>query len=103
MPPLTSPKVHFNTLKHLYLSAFTKNFSRSEMFLGYLRVRFKTFRSRGRTGISDNVEVVQSQETLATANLDYINSVFAHNLAKVSLARALGRAAEALPKFLKIQ
>jgi outer membrane protein TolC len=54
-------------------------------------------------GVSDNVEVVQSQEALSTANTDYINSVFAHNLAKLSLARAVGRASEALPQFLKLQ
>jgi outer membrane protein TolC len=54
-------------------------------------------------GISDNVEVVQSQEALSTANTDYINSVFAHNLAKLSLARAIGRASEAMPRFLKLQ
>jgi outer membrane protein TolC len=54
-------------------------------------------------GVSDNVEVVQSQEALSTANTDFINSVFAHNLAKLSLARAIGRAAEALPRFLKLQ
>jgi len=60
-------------------------------------------RQRFDAGISDNVEVVQSQEALSTANTDYINSVFAHNLAKLSLARAIGRAVEALPQFLKIQ
>ena len=54
-------------------------------------------------GVSDNVEVVQSQEALSTANNDYITSVFAHNLAKLSLARAIGRASEALPQFLKLQ
>lgn len=60
-------------------------------------------RQRLDAGVSDNVEVVQSQEALSTANTDYINSVFAHNLAKLSLARAIGRAAEALPQFLKLQ
>jgi outer membrane protein TolC len=60
-------------------------------------------RQRLDAGVSDNVEVVQSQEALSTAHTDYINSVFAHNLAKLSLARAIGRAAEALPQFLKIQ
>jgi hypothetical protein len=49
------------------------------------------------------VEIVQSQETLAGADLDYINSVFAHNIAKLSLARAIGRAAESLEMFLKMQ
>jgi outer membrane protein TolC len=60
-------------------------------------------RQRFEAGVSDNVEVVQSQEALSTANTDYISSVFAHNLAKLTLARAIGRAAEALPQFLKIQ
>jgi outer membrane protein TolC len=60
-------------------------------------------RQRFEAGVSDNVEVVQSQEALATAHLDYINSVFAHNLAKLSLARAIGRAAETLPNFLRLQ
>jgi outer membrane protein TolC len=60
-------------------------------------------RQRFDAGVTDNVEVVQSQEGLVTAHFDYINSVFAHNLAKLSLARAIGRAAEALPQFLKLQ
>jgi outer membrane protein TolC len=60
-------------------------------------------RQRFDAGVSDNVEVVQSQEAVASAQLDYINSVFAHNLAKLSLARAIGRASEALPQFLTIQ
>lgn len=60
-------------------------------------------RQKFEAGVSDNFEVVQSQEALSTANNDYINSVFAHNLAKLSLARALGRASEALSQFLKLQ
>lgn len=59
-------------------------------------------RQKFEAGISDNTEVVQSQEALSTANTDYINSVFAHNLAKLSLARAIGRASEALQEFLKL-
>lgn len=60
-------------------------------------------RQRFDAGVTDNVEVVQAQESVAGANLDYINSVFAHNLAKLSLARAIGGAAESLPQFLKLQ
>jgi outer membrane protein TolC len=60
-------------------------------------------RQRFDAGVSDNVEVVQAQESAASAQLDYINSVFAHNVAKLSLARAIVRAAEKLPMFLKIQ
>ncbi len=39
--------------------------------------------------MTDNVEVVQAQDAVAGAQLDYINSVFAHNVAKLSLARAI--------------
>ncbi len=64
---------------------------------------FDLTRQRFQAGVSDNLEVVQSQEAIATARLDYINGVFAHNLAKLSLARAIGRVAENLPQFLKMQ
>src|ERR1700728_3193092 len=57
-------------------------------------------RQRVEAGVADSVELVQSQEALAGAELDYINSVFAHNVAKLSLARSMGRAAENLPQFL---
>jgi outer membrane protein TolC len=59
-------------------------------------------RQRFEAGVSDNVEVVQAQEALASAELDRINSLFAHNIAKLSLARALGRAAQGLDAFLKL-
>ncbi len=58
-------------------------------------------RQRFDAGIIDTVEVIQAQETLANAELDYINSIFAHNVAKLSLARATGQAAERWPAFLK--
>jgi outer membrane protein TolC len=60
-------------------------------------------RQRFEAGVSENVEVVQSQESVAGAHLDYIDSIFAHNLAKVSLARALGEASDKLDQFLSVQ
>jgi len=60
-------------------------------------------RARMEAGVINTVEVVQAQQTLASAQLDLINSVFAHNLAKLSLARALGHAADQLPSLLKPQ
>jgi outer membrane protein TolC len=63
--------------------------------LGLTRQRFEA-------GITDNIEVVQAQDALAGAELDYINSVFAHNVAKLSLARAIGGAAERLGDFLSL-
>ena len=58
-------------------------------------------KQRFEAGVSNNVELVQAQESRATADLDYINSLFAHNLAKLSLARATGNAAENLAQYLK--
>ncbi len=60
-------------------------------------------RQRFDAGITDSVEVSQAQSSVASAELDYINSVFAHNVAKLSLARAAGGSAESLPRFLKLQ
>ena len=60
-------------------------------------------RQRMEAGIVNTVEVVQAQLTVANAQLDLINSVFAHNLAKLSLARALGHAGEHLPSLLKAE
>jgi outer membrane protein TolC len=60
-------------------------------------------RQRVEAGVAESVELVQSQESLASANLDYINSVFAHNLAKLTLARAIGQTADVLPKFLNLR
>jgi outer membrane protein TolC len=60
-------------------------------------------RQRFEAGITDSVEVSQAQSSVASAELDYINSVFAHNVSKLSLARAVGGSAESLPRFLKLQ
>lgn len=62
----------------------------------------KLTRQRFDAGVADNVTVVQSQESLANAELDYIDAVFAHNVAKLRLARAMGEAAENLSRFLSI-
>lgn len=60
-------------------------------------------RQRFDAGVTDSVEVSQAQSSVASAELDYINSVYAHNIAKLSLARAAGGSAESLPRFLKLQ
>ena len=60
-------------------------------------------RQKFEAGVSDNVAVVQSQDAVACAQLDYINSVFAHNVAKLSLARAIGTAAKSWPQFLTVK
>jgi outer membrane protein TolC len=51
-------------------------------------------------GVASNIEVVQAQEAVATATESYLSSLYAHNLAKVSLARALGIAEKSAGRFL---
>ena len=43
-------------------------------------------------GVSDNLPVSQAEQSLAQANLQYVSSLYRHNVAKLSLARALGAA-----------
>jgi outer membrane protein TolC len=52
-------------------------------------------------GVTDNLEVVQAQESVASAHENYISSLYAHNLAKVELARALGDAEHGVKQYLK--
>jgi outer membrane protein TolC len=52
-------------------------------------------------GVTDNLEVVQAQEAVAGAHESYIQSLYAHNLAKVELARAIGDAEDGVRRFLK--
>jgi outer membrane protein TolC len=57
-------------------------------------------RDRFSAGVTGNIEVVQSQETVARATDSYITALYAHNLAKASLARAVGIAEEAVQSYL---
>ena len=41
-------------------------------------------------GVSDNLPVSQAQQSVAQANAQYVASLYRHNVAKLSLARALG-------------
>jgi outer membrane protein TolC len=52
-------------------------------------------------GVADNLEVVQAQESVAAANESYITSLYAHNVAKVALAKAMGFAEEGVKEYLQ--
>ena len=41
-------------------------------------------------GVSDNLAVSQAEQSVAQANDQYVTSLYRHNVAKLSLARALG-------------
>jgi outer membrane protein TolC len=57
-------------------------------------------RDRFAAGVTDNIEVVQAQDALANAQENLISSLYAHNLAKVALARAVGMTETNLKQYM---
>jgi len=60
-------------------------------------------RDRFAAGVTDNIEVVQAQESVASANDSLISALHAHNLAKVALVRALGGAEQGIQKLMEVK
>jgi outer membrane protein TolC len=58
---------------------------------------------RFRAGVSNNLEVVQAQQSVATANQSYIASVYTYNTAKISLAQAIGVAEQSGLQYLGVK
>jgi outer membrane protein TolC len=52
-------------------------------------------------GVTDNLEVVQAQESVASAHENYIQALYAHNLAKIEIERAIGDAEQGVKRYLK--
>jgi len=57
-------------------------------------------RDRFAAGVTGNIEVTQAQESVVAASDTYLAALYAHNLAKASLARALGVAETAIMQYL---
>lgn len=57
-------------------------------------------RDRFAAGVADNLEVVQAQESVASANQSYIASLYSFDLSKVSLAQAVGVAQQSALHYL---
>lgn len=58
-------------------------------------------RDRFSAGVTDTVELVQSQEAVASAHEQYISSLYNYNYAKISLVRALGIAQQGVKEFFR--
>jgi outer membrane protein TolC len=67
---------------------------------GLARETLKQARDRFAAGITDTLEVVQAEQTVAAAARDYISALYAHNVAKATLARAMGQARQNMRQFL---
>ena len=68
--------------------------------LDYAQQTLTQSQDRFSAGVTNNIEVIQAQEALATANQQYISSLYSHNIAKVLLARAVGVAEQTLRQVL---
>src|SRR5580700_445095 len=86
-------------LLNLQSSADLVNVARSNIDLA--EQTLAQSRDRFAAGVTDTVEVVQSQELVASAHEQYISSLYSFNFAKISLARALGVAEEGVKEFFK--
>ena len=58
-------------------------------------------RDRFAAGVTNTVEVVQSQQAVASAHEQYISSLYNYNYAKISLARAMGMAEQGVKDYFK--
>jgi outer membrane protein TolC len=58
-------------------------------------------RDRFTAGVTDTVEVVQSQEAVASAHEQYISSLYNYNFAKISLVRALGAGEQGVREYFR--
>jgi outer membrane protein TolC len=57
-------------------------------------------RDRFAAGVAGNLEVTQAQQSVALATESYIDALYSHNLAKASLARAVGTAEQSVMAFV---
>ena len=60
-------------------------------------------RDRFTAGVTDNIEVVQAQGSVAMANDNLIAALYAHNLAKVAIAKAMGLTQQGVKKFIEVK
>ncbi len=68
--------------------------------LGLAREALDEAQQRFRAGVSDNLPVSQAQSQTEQANDQYISALYQHNVAKLSLARAMGVAQTNFSDFL---
>jgi outer membrane protein TolC len=72
----------------LNLNAAKEQVNAAQKNVALVNENLERSRDRFTSGVTDSVEVVQSEQSLASADDQYITSVYNHNLAELSLARA---------------
>jgi outer membrane protein TolC len=86
-------------LLNLQSSSDQVNVARSNIDLADLTLAQS--RDRFSAGVTDTVEVVQSQESVASAHEQYISSLYKFNVAKISLLRAMGVAEQSVREYFR--
>jgi outer membrane protein TolC len=86
-------------LLNLQSSADQENVARSNIDLA--EETLLQSRDRFSAGVTDTVEVVQSQEAVASAHEQYISSLYNYNFAKISLVRSMGIAEAGVKEYFK--
>jgi len=86
-------------LLNLQSSADQVNVARSNIDLA--EETLTQSRDRFSAGVTDTVEVVQSEEAVASAHEQYISSLYNYNYAKISLVRAQGIAEQGVKEYFR--
>jgi outer membrane protein TolC len=86
---------------YLDLEAAAQEVSVEESAVTLATQTLEQSRDRFISGVTDNLEVVQAQDVLAIATDSYIASLYSHNLAKISLARAIGVAETGFAEYVE--
>jgi outer membrane protein TolC len=84
----------------LDIQAAEKNIEVARSNVALAKEALSEAQQRFAAGVSDNLAVVQAQTSVAQANQQYISSLYQHNVAKLSLARAMGVARQDYAQFL---
>jgi len=85
---------------YLDLGSTSQEVSVEKQAVGLATQTLEQSRDRFRSGVTDNVEVIQAQDALAIATDAYIASLYSYNVAKISLARATGVAESRYSAYL---
>jgi outer membrane protein TolC len=84
----------------LDLNAASKQVGVAKTGLDFAQQALDQSQDRFAAGVTNNVEVIQAQQQLASANDRYITALFAHNIAKVLLARSIGNAEQMIKQYM---
>jgi outer membrane protein TolC len=82
------------------LNTAAKQVEVAQSSVGLATEQLQQSRDRLAAGVANTLEVVQAQEALASANNTYLSALYAHNVAKASLARAVGMAEQTIKQYL---